>query len=797
MRDLIKLIKNIDKVIALFLAQKKIGVTKDILQESSVDLVLANLLSNINYYKNLPAPPSVVPQSVFWKATHSVVSGLHTLYQTTESTLRFLTNTDSRYRLDTIAWLNWTRKHFAVMAEQSASLGSVADLRIYADNLKIEIRAFFGVIERILNDTLPDEKSAFRLERENKVFLIYGLKGSASDLGVWFRQYLVGKFKTPVLIESILDECRDKCEVLVARTEQQALIAEHREPLMATIRKLQENNAVLERELAYTNRIASQYQAELQDSQARSSSLMQDLALKESQERAYEESIKRLVLEKDAIELRQQTQRTEDPQQNELLRAEIETMRRRLELAVREKEGTQAEINKLALAVQTEHLQQEDLRLQLERVNQEKEELAREMPAVVEDVNELDEDAMVEILQPYAHPEESDAGDYDEEDYDEIDLDLLNAVLRQAAQESQLDTPVKRPFPLKADEVENGCTSAQNHVMRGKVKYLQDLLSQHHETVNTVCKSEASPLGNKTLLELAMFHVNLLVMRRTRKLMVELILKFRPIITNSTYCVFDIIKNRINDHDKCDLEIRELFCQYAIAQKTCSQEARAELVALMEKAESAYALLLTAPHATLVEGKRCDALLRELEDSIKICRLLRQGYIDGNFSVLDPILKRETAIDYAELQEILYDVPMKHKADQEYRRIHGRSSLRSCLLEIMEPRIIARHAVNLKKSVVGKRETDEVLMGDGDMLTASMPASIKKQSFDPAYEKELIAYGDLLMSLSNVLVRYGVVLSAKGFNRYQIAEIQLQLSLENDMTAQHQQDHQPYAAKFI
>ena len=489
-------------------------------------------------------------------------------------------------------------------------------------------------------------------------------------------------------------------------------------------------------------------------------------------------------------------------------------MRSRLDAAHGEKEKMLADKRVLESEVEREREQQALLKSQLQRVAQERQELVREIPSPVTSVNELDKTSMLQILQPYAETGDFSAQELapvsQADDYEELDVTALGERLREHEQQQLLaekelllaeaakHARTKPRFPLEADEVENGCTSAQNHVLNGKINYLQHELMLHPETVNTICRVEANAHSRKTLLEIAMFHLNsLFVTRKSRKALVELILQFRPNIlskqtTTNQESVRHIISSRLVKNDKCDPDLKVLYCQYVIAQTTSSAAARADLNKMMQEAESAHAKLLAAPDVILIDGLRCDVLLRELDDLMRVCRLLHQSYMTGDVMQLAAILKRETPLDDPEFYEVLLGPQEKTWVDDAYQRKHQRSTYRASLLAIIEPR--------LKQCVVGRpgkkiinNISHDIDMSDepAQVSPVQQPALVKMKSV-PVNREYIDIYESLGTHLSTILLGYGIVLSANGFNSYQLKEIELQKSLE--INAAPAQQVQPVAS---
>src|SRR5690606_3367367 len=135
----------------------------------------------------------------------------------------------------------------------------------------------------------------------------------------------------------------------------------------------------------------------------------------------------------------------------------------------------------------------------------------------------------------------------------------------------------------------------------------------------------------------------------------------------------------------------------------------------------------------------------------------------------------------------------KDRADKDHQKLHGQLPMRAKLLNILTPRIQARHAMGLNQSVAAIGNFDVAAEGLPD-ATADLRSTQRGMAVDPLHRDHVLTYGNLLMALSKIISRYGVVLSSKGFNQYQREEILLQLSLGRE---QNLEGHQPYRGRAL
>ena len=734
MRDLIRLVEGIHAVIKQFLAQPRFCIPANEFKQQQIETILSNLILDINHYKNnqVVTHQAGYQSGPLWAAAKAVSTGpqrvYNHVYNKAESNLRYYTNTDGSYRLSTLDWLNWTRRELTSYIASYERLTSTEEINSFQATLTQQVRSFFSAINRIVKDTYPNKESAFTLARGEREFLIYGLKESKSELAKLMGMHLLDEFNCEYLITAINNDLsRVIKKVHDTGLRQKEMLKQQQ--LEASVQQLEKNNAALLQELEKSHNSVKTLQADLHGSVSRSEKLGNELRIKATQEATFERRIERLIKDKQS-----------------------------LEHVYAERRAFLADKAQLQEEVRREQEKQEALQTQLTEVREENIELASKLnqpAAIISD--EADEDY------------------YDEESSDGIDVDALSRVLNQHVsgtelieqvalgdeevnlRESGLDALMiaspKKEFPLFSDESENGCTNAQLYVINCQPKHLHNLLKIYPDAVNSICNSsDKNPLSKRTLLELALFDVKALKPVKARRAVLEAILQYRPYLMDTHKPVLDEVKNRLVNKG-CDEQMRDTFCQYVVSQVTCSSEARSEMIRLMGEIETTYAALLNSP---------CAKLLSEMRKPMEVCQLLKAGYLNGSFSKLDPLLKLEPSMDYAEVYEVLYDKSQKEAADEQHYRKYNKKALRTKLLD------------TLFESLKG---CQKLMLSPGNN------------------SDDLVRYSKLLDNVMRIINRYGVVLCTKGFNRYQQREIALQIK-EEALLAYPPQDVKDFASGY-
>ncbi len=303
-----------------------------------------------------------------------------------------------------------------------------------------------------------------------------------------------------------------------------------------------------------------------------------------------------------------------------------------------------------------------------------------------------------------------------EDDDDDFDIDKLHAVLQtvkgsallqsptRSDEEPEVSTPMQpstsaarkasiKPdvFPLMGEAHTNGLTLAQHYVIEGNYSALKYLLDKDPAAVNSLPKEHSNKLNKNTLLELAMFEKRYRTSYDTQKKIIELILSHRPVIFHSDLNVFLNISTRLLATPSYSSELRKLFCHYVIAQKTCSVVARTEFFAMMSEMEEALKYLSSQKNTIVLDGLHLDKLLGEVEECIKICRLIKCDYQDQPYSQIDEYLKSAGVkpLDEAEKIFVLDDDDARAKSYLDYQKKYNQLPLMERLLEVIKPRMDA------------------------------------------------------------------------------------------------------------
>lgn len=309
----------------------------------------------------------------------------------------------------------------------------------------------------------------------------------------------------------------------------------------------------------------------------------------------------------------------------------------------------------------------------------------------------------------------------------------------------QLGVKVKheeRIYPILKPQTEKGCTDAQLHVIGGRYAFLKALLQLDGQAINAICADDSkNGVGKRSLCELALFDNK----REGRLDMLALVLSYRPYITCPSLPVLDQVLNRMST-EVPDIELCILFFKYVIAQKTCTGEAREALRGLIGEINHLVANLLNTQLKTLVQ---------ELQDPIDYCRLLAHGYLEGDFDELNKSLAGQAVMMGAELYEVMWSAKQRQESDRKNSHL-----LRHRLEEMLKKHLNTCYQLKPGNKTAG-------------FFDATKPNE---------YVEELLEkYANLIDKISRVIMRFGVVLSTKGFNEYQIAEINLQIQREQSL----------------
>ncbi len=762
MHELIRLIEKIDTVIKDYLRQR-FEVTAVILKTKTLEDIVARLRLNPNYYKELnEVQAAPVELSTYGK----VKSALVTSYKYVDKTVRYYTNTDGGYRLDTLAWLCWSLRNFQNYLARYEFLTATDDAKAFQFALSADTKDFLGAIQRMLDEALPDEKSAFKLSRERKTFHIYGLKDDPSQLGRLLRAHLQDEFDCQSLIKKLVAEIDRKTSSLVQNHRE-------REEEKKQFQQLEESNADLLRQLEASHNSMQQLKMELTNSRERAATIASELRIKQFQENTFERRIGKLEREKQALE-KTQSMLDKNSQSVSHLQSELEAMQEALAAVQRERNDVVSERKALLSQVQTEHLRQEELQQKLTDAHGLSHALAGKLDQPEGGVD-LNEDVVPGVDEEY-------------EDDDAFDVARLTSILKVVGDNGEyLNAETQSPavsakanialksFPQFEEEFEDGLTGAQALALAGESRGLKALLKRDPDLVNTICtlKSNKNLHGTKTLLEIVLFDCK--ASHKVRKEMLATILQYRPDISSQCGQVFSDIHLRLQQ-EECHLELCQLFCEYVVAMKTCSSEA---LTIMKDKMKQVDQLI------DALQEMGADDALRKLSLPLTVCRALRYGYINGAFSKSTPFLDGEKLADSA-VYEVLYDLKKKQKTEEQYKRKFGVPLLRTSMINMLAEFYQEYQASQSGRSIVGIPKDAIISMTDRELQAksnAEFLPSIQKQKLKTLLpqldDRASTMYRDLVTHLITIIDRFGVILNSKGFNAYQRAEIALHIVTED------------------
>jgi len=792
MQDVRELQVQLNQVINRYL-NERLGVDLDKLTENdgaNLDQILVDLTANINLYQGTAAPtkPADAPQGFFSSlvstASAYVPTSVSDAAQWTANAAKYWLGKDSSYRLQTLSFLLWMKRELASYEKDYKKVKSTEDLSALQAKMSREITAFFSAIQRIL-DTTADENSGFPLERNKQEFKIYGLKNNPSLLGILFKELLQSKFDCATVITNIT---RDLDKLRTGLPSESP----------AAVQKLEQEKRSLLQQLEETHNVVVSLKSELNETHTHQEQLGEELHLKAVQQETYERRIERLTQEKQSLE-----------------------QKRKLEAAEREKQAILAEKKRLEDVMKQEQEQKNKLLAQLDsahKANMHIAEVTQQHSAIIEvqasssdyeeeqyvdpnddvdiDVNLLSahlrtyQAAAVQTDIPPEEIQDAVSPDHREEvepdDSDDIDVAALSARLREHSQAPKKPTRVivKKDFPILGKEFKQGLTLAQTHVTNGDIDKLKTLLAGNPKLVDTVCDAKGK-LSKKSLIELALLH-NRHIKFKTRLAILRLILSYRPCITTTTRddtpTVLDAIKYRVGEkNQKCHMsipdrhnELAEMFCQYAIAERTCPAEARDDMEARLANIENSY--------QQLSRNKAYAQLLGKFTQPLRICRLLQQAYLRGSYSVLDPDFKKFRPLDYPELYEILFTPSKKVAAAAQHENKFDSKTLRGVLLELLEPSIAFCIAAKTKKPTRVFERTDGTHTQDSNVDYSALPGKAtnrKPSEWDVLAPEDVKPFEMLVNGLYAVLDLWGIPLDARNFNSYQRDEIKRQIESEN------------------
>jgi hypothetical protein len=740
LNDYYRLIEKIDTVIKEYLINR-FTIKPNVFLQQSIDTILDNITLNPDHYRYEQVPSVATHLDTMWSAAvvgvvaKKSVELMSAGSQYVVSTVRAMAKNNGQHRVGLLKWLQQERCLLDACLSRYGRQDSSESIASLREILTYETKAFFQLMSRLFR-TLSDEASQFEELHNNKKFHISGFKDNESELGKLLQAHILTlpEFQQTNLLhklEADLHAAQENVDAVERQNEMQLQLKRQQQERDSRSRKLVEEltqkNSSLRQELESAHTQVGKLQADLYKSRTRGDKLDDELRNKIQHEKMSMQRIQQLVKEKSQLEA---LGKKLDQQSNQGIQFQVQVEQVRSNLVEAEKclLIVQAEKQALEQTLQHEQLQQSVLEQQLVEAHAEEE--------LLESAPELDDFVA-----------------------------RLSAVLHTK------HIVEEREFPIFKRPVKSGCTSAQLHVMAGRLDFLADMLADNPFEVNAICSDNTSKdgIGKKSLLELALFH-SAQVSHVDRKTLVELIIQNRPFITAKTSCLVAIV-NRLQV-EPVHKELRTLFCQYAISQKTCLQEARNSLRHIMQQIEMMYEALKVTHLARL---------LKEIEKPIEYCRLLSEGYLHGNFDLITNALNNEKPIVDAEAYEIIWDLGQKREAD-----LKNVNSLRLKL----EASVSASVAMCLmlkppSASIAGKVKDPVIMMDDamqsmcGAMQVSTVSAApVVKPNAD--HDVLIRQYSDLVDCVSRVISRFGVVLNTKGFNQFQRSEIELQIRLERD-----------------
>jgi len=739
MKNFIQMTETLKTVVKEYL-RVRFSIPATVFEQQPLDMIIAKL------YQGAPlgateetTASSPTQNNILWDVGATVTTSAVSLWNAVDYSVRAVTHNDGMHRLPTLKWLLKMHTRFEAFSDRYSRATTATALETLKNQMLKECREFFQTIETLLR-TKADKASAFTVYIDGWRFQIYGVKDNKSELGSLIKTHLAVALKPQLLLNPLLREFNERVKT--------------RESGPQTDVQLLQQNEKLRKQLLDAQTTLRQLEITVNESQTRGQHYSEALRAKELQHASAEQQIAQLLQE------RQRLQATEAELKQTAASAQQSAEESKRQHKALE-ETQQALTQNKAAEARISHTEQQALedikalRIQIATEKQEHDALKQDLAIAQEaqkQAHAVTEALRLEILaareqqallQQQLEERANSNAISQELSFEAVEDDLVLVdqgplLLPARVLATLIPTPNNPALILKEAPTETGggCTAAQMHVQKGEVEALQRLLDKTPESVNAISTTqpkkktgglfEHKHLYLKTLLELALFHMNPRISLDTRIQILTIILAKSPILS-TTLCT--LLINRLTgrggeDKVDCPLELQQRFCDYALLTQTCSVAARSDLQQWMEQLEA---------NAVTLQNSPLKHLLQTLAKPLTFCRLIQKAIILGEFQQLQQALVEFPHMDNLACYEMLYTPTERKHADGETL------NLKTELLLLLE------------KSVAEVKVQEE-----------SLPSK---------------AYQSLLTHMRDVIERFGAVLLSQGLTPPQRQEISRQIEM--------------------